>query len=261
METLDAYGNRSIVLNRDIKSQRSLHVILGWDYYFRMFKRPFKLTMEAYFKPMDNVISYYVDNVRVRYSGRNDAVAYATGVDLKLYGEFVPGTDSWISFSWMRCREDIAGDSYAVYSNTGRFAGTVYPTWIARPNEQRFSVSLFFQDYFPNHPEYKFYLKLIWADGLPFGAPHSERYQATFRTSSYRRVDVGASRGFVAGREKFMRNSTVVKAWYLNFEIFNLFNIKNVNSYYWVTDIYNNQNAVPNYLTGILFNFKVTVDF
>lgn len=261
MTTEDENGNSTITLNKNIKSQRSLHLVLGADYYFRLFKRPFKLTLEAYYKPSDQVISYYIDNVRIRYSGRNDAKAYSTGIDVKLFGEFVPGTDSWISFSWMRCREDILDDSYNVYSNIGTYLGKVKPGYISRPNEQRYSVALFYQDYFPNHPEYKVYLKMIWADGLPFGAPHSERYQATFRTKPYRRIDIGASRDFVAGREKFMRNSHVVKSWGINFEIFNLFNIKNVNSYYWVTDIYNNQNAVPNYLTGILFNFKVTIDF
>lgn len=261
LETTDADGNSSITLNKNIKAQRSLHLVLGADYHFRLFKRPFKLTLEGYYKPSDHVISYYIDNVRVRYSGKNDAKAYVAGIDLKLFGEFVPGTDSWISFSWMRCREDILNDSYNVYSNTGTYLGKVYPGYISRPNEQRYSISMFYQDYFPNHPEYKVYLKMIWADGLPFGAPHSERYQATFRTKAYRRVDIGASRDFVAGREKFMRKSKVVKSWALNFEIFNLLNIKNINSYYWVTDIYNNQNAVPNYLSGILFNFKVTVDF
>ncbi len=261
LETKDADGNSTITLNRDIKSQRSLHLVLGADYYFRLFKRPFKLTVEGYYKPADHVISYYIDNVRVRYSGRNDARAYTAGVDVKLFGEFVPGTDSWISFSWMRCREDILDDSYKVYNNVGTYLGQVEPGFISRPNEQRYSVAMFYQDYFPNHPEYKVYLKMIWADGLPFGAPHSERYQATFRTKAYRRVDIGASRDFVAGREKFMRKSKVVKRWALNLEIFNLFNIKNVNSYYWITDIYNQQNAVPNYLSGILFNFKVTVDF
>lgn len=261
LETKDNDGNSTITLNKDIKAQRSLHLVLGADYHFRLFKRPFKLTLEGYYKPSDHVISYYIDNVRVRYSGRNDAKAYAAGIDLKLYGEFVPGTDSWISFSWMRCREDILDDSYKVYSNIGTYLGKVYPGYISRPNEQRYSISLFYQDYFPNHPEYKVYLKMIWADGLPFGAPHSERYQATFRTKAYRRVDIGASRDFVAGREKFMRKSKVVKSWSLNLEIFNLLNIKNVNSYYWITDIYNQQNAVPNYLSGILFNFKVAIDF
>ncbi len=257
----DELGNTSLVLNDKILAQRSLHLLLGADYHFRLWRRPFKLTLETYYKPSDRINPYYVDNVRVRYAGENIAKAYSVGVDLKLFGEFVPGVDSWISVSWMQAREDILNDSYKVYSNAGNYVGTVEPKWIPRPNEQRYSISLFYQDYVPNHPEYKLFLKVIWADGLPFGAPNSERYQATFRTKAYRRVDIGASRNFVAGREKFMKNSKIVKEWGINLEILNLFNIKNVNSYYWITDIYNQQNAIPNYLTGILFNVKFNIKF
>ena len=260
-ETTDQYGNTSLLLNKNIKAQRSLHVVLGADYYFRLWNRPFKFTAEAYYKPGDRINPYYVDNVRIRYLGTNNAVAQTAGIDLKLFGEFVPGTDSWISFSWMYSKENLLDDSYNVYSNTGTLLGTVNPGWIARPNEQRYNISLFFQDYFPKHPEYKVYLKLVWSDGLPFGAPHSERYQAVYRTKAYNRVDIGATRGFVQGREKFMSRQKVVKAFWLNLELFNLFNIKNENSYYWVTDIYNTQYAVPNYLTGFMVNFKITVDF
>ena len=257
----DEFGNSSLVLNEKIMAQRSLHLLLGADYHFRLWRRPFKLTLETYYKPSDRINPYYVDNVRVRYVGENIAKAYSVGVDLKLFGEFVPGVDSWISISWMQAKEDILNDSYKVYTNAGNYVGTVEPKWISRPNEQRYSISLFYQDYVPNHPEYKLFLKLIWADGLPFGAPNSERYQATFRTNAYRRVDIGASRNFVAGREKFMKNSKIVKEWGINLEILNLFNLKNVNSYYWITDIYNQQNAIPNYLTGILFNVKFNVRF
>lgn len=257
----DANGNNHVVLNHNIQAQRSFHAVLGMDYFFRAWNRPFKLTVEGYYKPADRVTSYYVDNVRVRYSGKNDAVAYAAGVDVKLFGEFVPGVDSWISVSWMRAREDIIGDHYPAYSNAGTYLGEVYPGYISRPNEQRYNISLFFQDYFPNHPEYRVHLKLVWSDGLPFGPSHSERYQATLRTKAYNRVDIGASRGFVQGREKWMRHLDPVKNIWLSLELFNLFNIKNVNSYYWVTDIYNGQYAVPNYLTGFMVNFKVSVGF
>ena len=260
-EVKNSDGNNSIVLNRNIKAQRSAHILLGMDYFFRAWDRPFKLTTELYYKPADRVISYYVDNVRVRYSGVNDAVAYTAGFDIKLVGEFVPGTDSWISFSWMRSRENLINDHYSVYSNVGNYLGEVYPGYIARPNEQRYNISLFFQDYFPNHPEYKIHLKLVWSDGLPFGPPHSERYQAVLRTKAYNRVDIGASRGFIQGRERWMKALDPVKSIWLNLELFNLFNIKNVNSYYWVTDIYNQQYAVPNYLTGFMVNFTISVDF
>ncbi len=261
LEHKDEYGNNYIDLNRNIKAQRSLHVLLGMDYYFRAWNRPFKLTTEVYYKPADRVISYHVDNVRVRYSGVNDAVAHTAGFDVKLFGEFVPGTDSWISFSYMSSKEDIIGDYFPVYSNTGSFLGNVEAGYVSRPNEQRYNVTLFFQDYIPNHPRYKVHLKLVWSDGLPFGPPHSERYQAVLRTKAYNRVDIGASCGFTQQRDKWMRHFKPVKAFWLNLELFNLFNIKNTNSYYWITDIYNQQFAVPNYLTGFMVNFKLSVDF
>jgi len=254
-------GNDTIYLNRRIKAQRSLHFVFGTDYYFKMWKRPFKFSAEVYYKPAWNIISYNVDNVKIRYSGENDAKAYTCGVDLKLFGEFIPGVDSWITFSWMRSQEDIKGDFYPVIGNGGTLFGYVFPGYIPRPNEQRYNFTIFFQDYIPNHPEYRVNLKFVWADGFPFGPPQSERYMQTFRTKAYYRVDLGVSRGFARGREKFMNKQKVVKEFWLNLEFLNLFNIKNVSSYYWVTDIYNVQTAVPNNLTGFMINFRVSVDF
>jgi len=257
----DEYGNAEVVLNRNIKAQRSWHFIFGTDYYFKLWKRPFKFTAEVYYKPAWNIISYTVDNVKVRYSGENDATAYTCGVDLKLFGEFIPGVDSWIAFSWMRSREDIRDDKYEVVGRDGTKFGWVYPGYIPRPNEQRYSFTIFFQDYIPNHPEYRVNLKFVWADGFPYGPPRSERYMHTLRTKAYHSVDLGASRGFAVGREKFMSRQNVVKEFWLNLEFLNLFNIKNVSSYYWVTDIYGIQAAVPNRLTGFMVNFKVSVHF
>ncbi|MDO4191378.1 MAG: TonB-dependent receptor [Bacteroidales bacterium] len=257
----DPDGNNFIELNHDVDAQKSINVLFGYDYYFRLWNRPFKFSTEAYYKYGYDIISYSVDNMQVRYSGENDAIANTMGIDFKLFGEFVPGTDSWISFSLMRSKEDLLNDHYKVYSNTGAFLGDVYPGAISRPNEQRYSVSIFFQDYLPNHPEYRMYLKFIWADGLPFGPPNSQRYEAVFRSDPYRRVDIGFSRGFMKGREKFMTRQNVVQSWWINLEIFNLLNIKNENSYYWFSDIYGNQYAAPNYLTGIMPNLKIVVNF
>jgi hypothetical protein len=257
----DEQGNAHVVLNKDIRAQRAGNFVAGYDYFFRLWNRPFKFTAEAYYKPADRITTYAIDNVRVRYSGKNDAVAFTVGADLKLYGEFVPGTDSWIAISWMRAQEDVLNDSYKVYSNTGTYLGTVEPRWISRPNEQRYSVSLFFQDYLPNHPEYKVHLRLIWADGLPFGPPHGQRYEAVLRAKPYRRVDIGASRGFMQGHDAFMDRQKVMKALWLNLEFFNLFNIENTNSYYWITDFYNQQYAIPNYLTKFMVNVRLTVEF
>ena len=243
----DAFGVTSVLLNHDIKAQRSVHVVLGGDYYFRAWGRPFKFTTELYYKYMDRVISYTVDNVRVRYSGENDAEAYTAGVDFKLYGELVPGADSWISLSLMSSKENLLHDDMG---------------WMPRPNEQRYNFSMFFQDYLPNNPKYKFHLRFIWADGLPFGAPRNSVYRAVFRMPAYRRVDIGASRVIMSDTDKFMRKPWAkhIKSFWIHAEIFNLLNFKNVNSYYWVTDVYNQQLAVPNYLTGIMFNLRLTID-
>ncbi|HEY5507952.1 MAG TPA: TonB-dependent receptor, partial [Paludibacter sp.] len=252
----DALGNVNISLNKNIKAQRSLHFVLGGDNYFRAWGRPFKFTTEAYLKLMDRVISYSVDNVRILYSGKNDAKAYTTGIDFKLFGELVPGTDSWINLSLMNSKQDIIGDSYEdkTYDYEGNLISTktVHPKWVSSPSEQRFAFSMLMQDYFPNNPKYKLQLKFIWSDGLPFGPPRNVQYRSAFRTPLYRRVDIGVSRMLVNATDNVMNKPMMkhVKSIWLNLEVFNLMGFKNVNSYYWVTDIYNHQMAVPNYLTG-----------
>ena len=262
----DALGNVNISLNKNIKAQRSLHFVLGGDNYFRAWGRPFKFTTEAYLKLMDRVISYSVDNVRILYSGKNDAKAYTAGIDFKLFGELVPGTDSWINLSLMNSKQDIIGDSYVdkTYDYEGNLISTktVHPKWVSSPSEQRFAFSMLMQDYFPNNPKYKLQLKFIWSDGLPFGPPRNVQYRSAFRTPLYRRVDIGVSRMLVNTTDNVMNKPMMkhVKSIWLNLEVFNLMGFKNVNSYYWVTDIYNHQMAVPNYLTGRQLNLKVMVD-
>ena len=262
----DALGNVRIHLNNNIKSPRSIHFVLGGDYYFRAWGRPFKFTSEAYMKLADRVISYSVDNVKILYSGKNDAKAYTAGMDFKLYGELVPGADSWINLSLMDAKQDIIGDSYIshTYDSNGKIltTATVYPGWVPSPTEQRYTFSMLFQDYLPNNPKYKMQLKFIWSDGLPFGPPRNIEYRTAFRTPPYRRVDIGASRVLINGTDKVMSKSWLkhVKNVWLNVEVFNLLDFQNVNSYYWVTDISNHQLAVPNYLTGRQLNLKVMVD-
>lgn len=263
----DALGNVNISLNSNIKAQRNLHLVLGGDYYFRAWGRPFKFTTEAYAKLADRVISYSVDNVRIRYSGKNDAKAYTTGVDFKLFGELVPGTDSWINFSLMDSKEDILDDLFEknIYDENQKVIGTTTYSqgWVPRPSEQRYAFSMLFKDYFPNNPKYELLLKLIYSDGLPFGPPRNLEYRTQYRMPPYRRVDVGVSRVLVNGVGKELSKDWlkhVAKIWF-NVELFNLLGFKNVNSYYWVTDIYNQQLAVPNYLTGRQINLKIMVDF
>ncbi|MDP4240268.1 MAG: TonB-dependent receptor [Bacteroidota bacterium] len=262
----DALGNVKVQLNNHIKAQRSLHFVLGGDHYFRAWGRPFKFTTEAYLKLADRVISYSVDNVQIVYSGKNDAKAYTAGMDFKLYGELVPGADSWINLSLMNSKQDIIGDSYInhTYDANGNVLTTkrVYPGWVPSPSEQRYTFSMLFQDYLPNNPKYKMQLKFIFSDGLPFGPPNNIEYRTAFRSPAYRRVDIGASRVLVSGTDKMMNKSWLkhVKNIWLNVEVFNLLDFENVNSYYWVTDVSNHKLAVPNYLTGRQLNLKVMVD-
>ena len=262
----DALGNVKVQLNSDIKAERSLHFVLGGDYYFRAWGRPFKFTSEAYLKLADRMISYSVDNVQIVYSGKNDAKAYTAGMDFKLYGELVPGADSWINLSLMNAKQDILGDSYVshTYDTNGNVLTSkpFYPGYVPSPSEQRYTFSMLFQDYLPNNPKYKMQLKFIWSDGLPFGPPNNIEYRTAFRTPAYRRVDIGASRMLVNGTDRMMNKSWLkhVKNIWLNVEVFNLLDFQNVNSYYWVTDISNHKLAVPNYLTGRQLNLKVMVD-
>ncbi len=238
-------GLSTVRLNREIRSQRSIHFVAGADYTFRMAGRPYKFTAEAYYKALSNLIPYSVDNVRIVYYGRNVAKGYAAGVDFKLYGEFVPGTDSWLTLSLMRTKEQIDG------------------VWIPRPTDQRYNLSLYFTDYFPGTTRWRFTLKAAWADGLPFTAPRTERTSRMWRPSAYKRVDMGASYRLVNNEDRHLSSGLLrwVRNVWVGADCFNLLGIDNVNSYYWVTDITNRQYAVPNYLTGRLLNLRLHVDF
>lgn len=244
-DTTTVNGNTTVELNKDIKSQRSIHFVLAGDYKFRAMNRPFKFTTEIYYKLLSNLVPYNVDNVRVSYYGRNMSSGYAMGVDFKLFGEFVPGTDSWISFSLMKTEEKINGK------------------WVPRPTDQRYSLSLYFSDYFPRSDRWKMNLKCTFADGLPFGPPHTGREKAVFRTPSYRRVDIGMSYRLLdnENRDKQGKFARCFRNIWLGADIFNLLDINNVNSYYWVTDVYNQQYAVPNYLTSRQINVRLLVEF
>ncbi len=263
----DVLGNVNIALNENIRAQRSVQLVLGGDHYFRAFGRPFKFTTEAYLKLADRVITYDVDNVQITYSGHNNAKAYTAGIDFKLFGELVPGTDSWINFSLMNSKEDIIGDSYLQHTydeNRNITSSTmVWPSWVSRPNEQRYAFSMMFQDYLPNNPNYKLQLKFVYSDGMPYGPPRNNLYRGVLRAPAYKRVDIGASRILISGKDALMNKKWMkgLQSIWLNLEVFNLMDFKNVNSYYWVTDIYGQQLAVPNYLTSRQFNVKLIVDF
>jgi hypothetical protein len=239
-DTTTINGRTIVTLNNDIKSQRSIHIVGAFDYRFRMANRPFRFTAEAYYKIMNNLIPYNVQNMKVVYYGENLAKGYAAGLDLKLYGEFVPGTDSWLTFSIMSTRQKINGVS------------------IPMPTDQRWGVNLHFTDYFPGTERWKMTLRLAIADGLPFGAPHRGLEYQQFRAPAYKRADIGMS--FLAYQNEQRSNFGLRRIW-LSVEGLNIFGISNVNSYYWVTDVTSQQYAVPNYLTGRQINGKVIVEF
>lgn len=240
-DTSTVNGVTVATLNEKIKSQRSIHFIAGYDYRFKVNEQRYKFSAEAYYKALSNLVPYSVSNVKVVYYGQNEASGHAAGIDLKLYGEFVPGTDSWLSLSLMNTKMNLNGTS------------------IPLPTDQRYAVNLFFTDYFPGSKKWRMSLKLAFADGLPFAAPHRELETNSFRATAYRRADIGMSYQILDNphheKKTFLKNIT------LGVDCLNLFGIDNVNSYYWVTDVTNQQYAVPNYLTGRQLNAKLLVEF
>lgn len=241
-DTTTTNGITYASLNRKAKSQRSIHFIAGFDYRFKMNDRPFKFTAEAYYKALGNLVPYSVNNVKVVYYGDNMCSGHAAGLDLKLFGEFVPGTDSWVSLSLMNTSMKLNGKS------------------IPLPTDQRYAVNLFFTDYFPGTTRWKMSLKLALADGLPFSAPHRELESNVFRAPAYKRADVGLNYRIIDNSDRHKKRNPIRNLW-VGAECLNLFGINNVNSYYWITDVTGQQYAVPNYLTGRQINVKVSVDF
>lgn len=243
----DEDGNTIVRLNSDIKSQRSFQFIGGADFTFRAFNRPFKFSAEAYYKNLGNLIPYEIDNLKVVYAGQNLSNGFATGIDFKLFGQFVPGSDSWISFSLMKTQETLNGVK------------------VPRPSDRRYSMALYFTDYFPKFPKLKFSLRGILNDGLPMTAPRGSRDKGYFRAPAYKRVDVGLSYALLsplaAGQPQRGGIASKLKSVWLGVDVFNLLDISNVSSYYWVTDVNDIQYAVPNYLTRRQFNVRLTVDF
>lgn len=243
-DTVTTGGSTRVELNRNIKSQRSFQVVAGGDYKFKMLGRPFKFTTEVYYKALSNLIPYNVDNVKIVYYGGNVGSGYTTGIDFKLFGEFVEGTDSWISFSLMKAQQKVNGRSFP------------------QATDQRYNLNFFFSDFFPGTTRWKMTLKASVADGLPFGPPHTGLERMAFRAPAYKRVDIGMSYRLLDNEDgrnekKFVR---YLRNVWLGVDCFNLFDISNVSSYYWVTDVTNQQYAVPNYLTGRQINARILIE-
>lgn len=267
------------VINRNIKAQKSYHVVMGADYNFKAWGRDFKYIGELYYKHLEDLIPYEIDNVRIRYYADNIAHGYAAGIDMKVSGEFVKDVESWFSLSIMQTREDIENDFYYEYynsdgeqiipnytlNNVATDSIRFEPGYIPRPTDQRVNVGIFFQDYVPKVPALKMHLNLLFGTGMPFGPPSFERYKDTLRIPPYRRVDIGFSYELLSEKaKKKMGEKNPVRhlqsAW-LSLEVFNLLQVSNTISYLWVTDVNNRQYAVPNFLTARQLNLKLIVKF
>ncbi|MEQ9442439.1 MAG: TonB-dependent receptor [Cyclobacteriaceae bacterium] len=236
-ELRDREGN----LNTDVKAQSSVHAIAGVDYRFSMLGREFTLLTELYYKHLYNVIPYDIDNVRIRYFAENNAKAYATGIDARISGEFIPGAESWFSLGLLRTREDVAGDGQG---------------YIRRPSDQLVNVGVFFQDHLPNDPSMRVYLSLLYGSGLPFGPPQNDKNRNAFKGSDYKRVDLGFSKEI---RLNKTNQRKVFESLWIGLEVLNALKAGNVISYTWVQDVRNQQFAVPNRLSARFINLNVII--
>lgn len=264
------------LLHPEVKAQESIHFILGMDHQFRIWDRPFKFSTEAYYKALSGLNTYEVDNVRIRYYANNNAKGYATGIDMKLNGEFIQGVESWASLSVMKTMEDVEGDFYYHYYNKDGErtdgAETVDRTpvdsvrveagYIPRPTDQRVNFALFFQDEMPRWPTFKVHLNLLFGTSLPYGPPNETRFADTLRTSLYRRVDIGFSKQLLGapGQEKtgVLRH---VKDLWVSLEVFNLINLNNTVDYTWVQDVQGRYYGIPEFLTPRRINVKLIARF
>ncbi|WP_400080110.1 carboxypeptidase-like regulatory domain-containing protein [Winogradskyella sp. R77965] len=235
------------VVQPNVKAQKSFHIVLGNEYSFEIWDRPFKLVTEAYYKGLSDVNPYTLENVRIRYRADNNAVAYAYGLDMRLNGEFVPGTESWFSFGYLKTEENIDDRGY-----------------ISRPTDQRLKFGALFQDYVPNMPDLKMYLNLVYNTGVPGGSPsYADPYQYQIRLRDYRRADLGISYDLVNPEKTYNSNwKKSVKALSIGFEIYNMFNNQNSITNTWVRDVYTKrQFAIPNFLTPRVFNVRLSARF
>ncbi|MDG2246614.1 MAG: TonB-dependent receptor [Flavobacteriales bacterium] len=260
-------------INPDIKAQQAIHLVAGMNYVFKAFDRPFKFVGELYYKDLNRLIPYEVENVRLRYYATNSANGFATGADFMVNGEFIQGVQSWMRVSVLRTAEDIDNDQYFVFFNdegkeivpgftlndTPVDSTLREPGFIPRPTDQRVSISLLFQDEMPKWPEYKVFVSMFYGTGLPYGPPTFERYKDILRTSAYRRVDIGFSRDFVTDKNR--DKDRWYKSGFISLEIFNILGINNTISYTWIEDVTGRNYGIPNFLTGRRVNLKVNFKF
>ena len=234
-------------VNSDVNAQQSIHLVVANEYSFEMWDRPFKLISEAYYKKLNDVNPYTVENVRIRYAAANNTKAYAYGLDMRLNGEFVPGTESWFSFGYLKTEENINKQGY-----------------IARPTDQRLKFGILFQDYIPQIPNIKMYLNLVYNTGVPGGSPsYASPYSYQNRLPDYKRADVGMSYIIIDSNKKLLKNwQKRFKELSIGLEIFNMFDVQNSITNTWVRDVYSKrQYSIPNYLTPRVFNLRLGMQF
>ena len=263
----------------DTKAQKSIHAVIGGDYLFLALGREFKLTTEIFYKFLEELIPYKINDIRIRYLPNFTSKGYARGIDFRIFGDFVPGAESWLSLSFLQTEEDIKNDFYYRYFNEEgeeiisgytfdkvvKDSIRVEPGYIPRPADQRVSFGLFFQDFLPKAPTYKMQLTMLFGTSLPFGPPGKDRYKDGLRSPTYRRVDIGFSKQLIGDdvkkkpTSKLLRN---VESLWIGLEVFNLLQVSNVASYTWITDVSNARKyAVPNYLTARQLNLRISAKF
>ncbi|MBL6963120.1 MAG: carboxypeptidase-like regulatory domain-containing protein [Bacteroidetes bacterium] len=256
--------DRQGILNPEIRSQKSYQAVIGTDVYFRMFGKTFKWMTEAYFKYLTDIIPYDIEDIRIRYFAKNNAVGYATGIDMQIYGEFVGKLPSWLSLSLLKTMEDVDDDYFRRYDSSVMDFVTGPQGFIPRPTDQRFMASILFQDFLPKIPTSKVHLNLVYGTSLPFGPPQYPYLRNLFRMRAYKRIDIGFSKLLVSrsldyqSKIKFLNQFESI---WISGEIFNMFGFENVISYFWIKDVNNNMWGVPNYLTQRRFNVSMTVKF
>lgn len=235
------------LVNPEVKAQKSIHIVTGNDYSFKLWNRPFKLTTEMYYKNLTEINAYSIDNVRIRYRADNLTDAYAYGIDMRLNGEFVPGNESWVSFGYLKTEENINDRGY-----------------IARPTDQRIKFGVLFQDYIPNLPSLKAYLNIVYNTGLPGGAPaYSDVYKFQNKLNDYKRADLGISYVLTDINKPILNGfPSKFKELTIGLELFNIFDIRNAITNTWVRDAYSKQQyGIPNYMTGRVLNMKLGMKF
>ena len=249
-------------LNLNLRAQKSLHFVLGRQTELHLMQRPFQLTTEAYYKYLTDVVPYEIDNVRLRYSAQNNARAYAAGFDARLSGEFVKGVESWVSLGILTTKELIAGDSVTTYNDAGQATGKTPLGWIRRPQDQRVTASIFFQDHLPQNPSVRGYLNLVFGTGLPFSPPGLPQYRGdNALTSSYQRVDVGFSKVISLRGTALKPHPYSLESLWLGLEILNILGANNVASYSYLQDVNGTTYSVPSYLSQRVLNVKAVARF